>query len=117
MTQTPENDAIPIEIDVQAVKQLIDSKAEFLLVDCREQSENEYCRIEGSQLIPMNETPKRLSELENHRGKRIVIYCHHGGRSLHVSQWLRAQGFDQVQNMTGGIDVWSQEIDQEVPRY
>lgn len=117
MTQTPENETTPIEIDVHEVKRLMDSDAVVLLVDCREQPENEYCRIEGSQLIPMNETPSRLSELEAHREKRIVIYCHHGTRSLFVAQWLRIQGLNQVQNMTGGIDVWSQVIDPEIPRY
>ena len=117
MTQTPENDAIPIEIDVDEVKRLMDSEAEMLLVDCREQPENEFCRIEGSQLIPMNQTPGRLNDFEAHREKRIIVYCHLGTRSLFVAQWLRTQGFDQAQNMTGGIDVWSQMIDPAVPRY
>lgn len=117
MTQTPKNDSIPIEIDVHEVKRLIDSEAELLLVDCRERPENEFCRIEGSKLIPMNDTPVRLNEIEAHREKRIVVYCHHGIRSLHVARWLRAQGFSQAQNMAGGIDVWSQAIDTDVPRY
>lgn len=117
MTQFRENDIFPIEIDVHEVKQMMDAKVEFLLVDCREKPENEYCRIQGSQLIPMNETPNRLDELEPHRESRIVVYCHHGGRSQQVVQWLRTQGFDQVQNMTGGIEVWSQEVDPEIPKY
>jgi rhodanese-related sulfurtransferase len=117
MTQTPENETIPLEIDVHAVKQLMDLGAEIFLIDCREQAENEFCRIEGSQLIPMNETPSRLSEIEACRDKRIVVYCHHGARSRFVVQWLRGQGVSQVQNMTGGIDVWSQVIDSEIPRY
>ncbi len=117
MKQTRENAATPIDIDVHSVKRLVDSEAEFLLVDCREPPEHEYCRIEGSRLIPMNETPNRLSELEGHRESRIVVYCHHGGRSLHVAQWLRAQGFDLVQNMSGGIDAWSLAIDPTLPRY
>ena len=116
MTQSRENNAIPIEIDVHEVKRLFESKAEFLLVAASDRRTS-FCRIEGSQLIPMNETPSQLSELEGHREKRIVVYCHHGGRSLYVTQWLRAQGFDSVQNMTGGIDVWSQIIDPDIPRY
>lgn len=117
MTPSPPDDTNPIEIDVHEVKQLVDSPTEVLLVDCREPSENEYCRIEGSLLIPMNETPNRVNELEPHRENKIVVYCHHGGRSLHVAQWLRIQGFDQVQNMTGGIEAWSQAIDPKIPRY
>ena len=117
MTQTPENETIPLEIDDQAVKQLMDSETDVLLIDCREPAENEFCRIEGSQLIPMNETPSRLSEFEAEREKRIIVYCHHGMRSRFVVQWLRDRGLSQVQNMTGGIDIWSQVIDPEIPRY
>ena len=96
---------------------MLDSEAQCLLIDCRETSENEFCRIEGSQLIPMNETPDRINEIEPHRESPIIVYCHHGGRSLYVVQWLRSQGFTQAQNMSGGIDVWSQAIDPTIPRY
>jgi len=112
-----ENKMTPIEIDVQAVKQLLDESPDFLLIDCREENEYEYCHIEGSVLIPMNETPNRVSELESKKDSPIVVHCHHGGRSLQVVQWLRSQGFSKAQNMTGGIDVWSQLIDPNVPRY
>ncbi|MEZ6116128.1 MAG: rhodanese-like domain-containing protein [Pirellulaceae bacterium] len=47
----------------------------------------------------------------------IVVHCHHGGRSLRVTEWLLAQGFPNVQNMTGGIDAWSEQIDPTVPKY
>ncbi len=116
----PENmteDTLPIEIDAQSVKQILDSGAELLLIDCREAHEFEFCKIERAVLIPMNETPNRLTELESHRESRIVVHCHHGGRSFQVVQYLRSQGFETVQNMTGGIDVWSQQIDPAIPRY
>ena len=106
-----------IEIDVQSVKSLLDSDTDFLLIDCREVAEHQHCCIEGSQLIPMNETPDRLAEIEAHSGKPIVVHCHHGGRSLQVVNWLRANGLPQAQNMTGGIEAWSNEIDDSVPRY
>jgi rhodanese-related sulfurtransferase len=58
-----------------------------------------------------------LHELESHRNRHIVVLCHVGGRSLRVTRWLRQQGFTQAQNLSGGIDQWSQEIDPSVPRY
>ncbi len=116
MNNSP-SDNIPVEIDVQSVKLLIDSETDFLLVDCREVAEHQHCRIEGSRLIPMNETPDRLAEIESHVGKPIVVHCHHGGRSLQVVNWLRANGVPNAQNMTGGIEAWSNEIDPAVPRY
>ena len=106
-----------IEVDVNSVQQLLDSGAEFTLLDCREPSEYETAHIEGARLIPMREIPGKLAELEPLRNSRIVVHCHHGGRSLRVTHWLREQGFPHVQNMTGGIDAWSQIIDPKVPRY
>ena len=117
MTQSPENESLPLEIDVESVNQLIHTEASFLFIDCRETDEHTFCRIEGAKLIPMNETPTRVNELESHRESRIVVHCHHGGRSFQVVQWLRSQGFTGAQNMAGGIDDWSQVIDPEIPRY
>ena len=105
------------EISVSETKALMDSGAPMILVDCRELREQSIAQIEGSVLIPMDEIPGRISELEEFRGERIVIHCHHGGRSLQVVNWLRNHGFETAQNMTGGIEMWSQEIDSDVARY
>jgi adenylyltransferase/sulfurtransferase len=51
------------------------------------------------------------------RDKPILIHCHHGGRSMQATQWLRRNGNDRVANVAGGIDAWSQAIDPSVPRY
>lgn len=108
---------LPVEIDVHSVREMIDSNAEFLLLDCREPEECAIARLAAATPIPMAQIPSRLAELEPYREKRIVVHCHHGGRSLQVTEWMRAQGFPLVQNMTGGIDAWSLEIDKELPRY
>lgn len=106
-----------LEIDCRTVKQRLDDKADFLLLDCRESTEYATARIEGSVLIPMSEITDRVQDLEAWRSKPIVVHCHHGGRSLRVTLWLRSQGFTDVLNLTGGIDEWSQQIDSTVPRY
>jgi len=108
---------LPIDIDIHSVKQMLDNGEKFVLLDCREPSEVATARIAGSLHIPMREIPARLAELEPNKGGRIVVHCHHGGRSLRVTQYLRQQGFGQVQNMAGGIDAWSEQIDASVPRY
>lgn len=108
---------LPLEIDVRGVKKLLDEKVDFFLLDCREPSEYAIAKLESAVLIPMREIPARLTELESVRNQRIVVHCHHGGRSLQVTQWLQQQGFAKVQNMAGGIDSWSLEIDSSVVRY
>lgn len=108
---------LPIEISCSEVKSLRDSGAPLVLYDCREPEEHAHCSISGSLLIPMSELRDRLGELEPHRAGRIVVHCHHGGRSLRVAAFLRQQGFAQAQSMAGGIDEWSATIDPSVPRY
>lgn len=91
---------------------------EALLVDVREPYEHAIARIDGAELIPMNTVPARLGHLEGLAGdKLLVIYCHHGVRSLNVVDWLRRQGVDNCVSMAGGIERWSAEVDGSVPRY
>jgi rhodanese-related sulfurtransferase len=47
----------------------------------------------------------------------MIVFCHHGVRSLTVVSWLREQGLAECQSMAGGIDAWSREVDRTVPRY
>ena len=108
---------LPLNIDVSAVKQLRDSGEQFLLLDVRNPDEYATAKIEGATLIPMGDLQARLSELEPHKQDHIVVHCHHGGRSMRVTQFLRQQGFSQVQNMDGGIDAWSLQVDPSVLRY
>lgn len=108
---------LPIEVDVKSVKSMIDNAADFVLLDVREQNEYDAAKIESSTLVPMSEIQDRVGELQSMREKHVVVHCHHGGRSLQVTQWLRGQGFEQVQNMAGGIDDWSKLVDPSVPRY
>jgi len=106
-----------LEISVQDVKRLQDQKAKLFLLDVRQPQEYEHVNIEGATLIPLPQLTARLSELEPHRNDLIVIHCHHGGRSMQATMFLRQQGFTNVKNMTGGIDAWSLQIDPSKPRY
>lgn len=108
---------VPLEVDCETVHQLQSVGTPFLFIDCREADEYEATHIEGTSLLPMSELQARVDELDSSRDALIVIHCHHGGRSLRVARWLRAQGFPKAQSMAGGIDAWSQRIDPTVPRY
>jgi rhodanese-related sulfurtransferase len=108
---------LPLEISCEDVHALHNAGATFAFIDCREPDEFEVCRIKGATLLPMSELRDRLAELEPHRAERVVVHCHHGGRSLRVATFLRQQGFPQAQSMVGGIDAWAERIDPSVPRY
>lgn len=108
---------LPLEVDIARLKQMRDRQEKFVLVDCREQDEYDRCRIEGSQLLPMSQIQTRVNELDGHQTDLIVVHCHHGGRSLRVAKWLRAQGYLNAQSLAGGIDEWSVQVDPTIPRY
>ena len=107
----------PIEISVQEAQSILQGDDDVLLLDCRELDEVETAKIENSMHIPMGQITDRVQEVEPFRSKRIIVHCHLGMRSLRVTNWLRKQGFLKTQNMAGGIDAWSTEIDESVPRY
>lgn len=107
----------PLEISCQDVRAKQEQGASFHFLDCREPDEYAVAHIDGAVLLPMSEMADRVTELEPYRDQLIVIHCHHGGRSLRVTRWLRQQGFAQTTSMAGGIDEWSQTIDPTVPRY
>ena len=108
---------VPLEIDCHTVKSKIDAGDSLLLIDCRERDEYDLVHIDGAMLVPMSEITVRVSELDSRREQPIVVHCHHGGRSLQVTNWLRQQGFGHVQSMAGGIDQWAAEIDRTLTRY
>lgn len=88
------------------------------LIDVREPHEYQLARIDGAQLIPMHTVPQRLQELEAASDESLlIVYCHHGVRSLSVVEWLRRQGVEQCVSLIGGIDLWRRQIDPQVPRY
>jgi rhodanese-related sulfurtransferase len=91
----------------------------FVLLDVREPWEVQTARIgvPGATAldIPMMGVPARLAEIP--RTQPIACICHHGMRSAQVVTFLVQQGYDDVYNLTGGIDAWSTLVDQAVPRY
>ncbi len=105
----------PEEIDVHAAQTLLSSAHPPLLLDVRETWENQTASIAGSVLIPLGELAARMGELPKDRP--ILIHCHHGGRSMRATQFLRAKGFEHSTNLAGGIHQWSLAIDPSVPRY
>ena len=106
--------SLDFEIQPEAVKDL-QNRNEIVLLDVREPWERDTSRIEPSTHIAMGDIPGRVQEIDP--DKHVVVYCHHGVRSLNVTAWLRQQGFENVQSMAGGIDRWSRFVDPKVPLY
>lgn len=109
---------LPYEVSVSEVKSRLDAGEKLVLLDVREPGEHQVCRIDGALLIPMNTVPQRLQEIEVLADESLlVVYCHHGMRSLNTVAWLRKQAVTNCVSMSGGIEAWSTTIDPKVPRY
>lgn len=109
-------DDYPIELSVTDAHQLAgSSNGDVIIIDVREPHELAICRVEIAVHIPMRQIPERVAELP--RNKHLLIMCHHGGRSRRVTDYLRAQGFDAVSNIDGGINAWAEVIDPSLQQY
>ncbi len=98
------------------LKRKLDAGEPVVVLDVREPWEVQTARLESARHIPMGDIPARAHQ-ELDPDAHIVVVCHHGVRSLNVTQWLRQQGFENAQSMRGGIDRWSRTVDPKVPVY
>ncbi|MCC6484942.1 MAG: hypothetical protein IT209_08855 [Armatimonadetes bacterium] len=99
---------------VEELKALLDSGADLELLDVREVFECEIATI-GGRNIPLGELPGRVGELDPARP--TIVQCKSGGRSAEGVKILQRAGFENVRNLAGGIDAWSDRIDSSVPKY
>lgn len=103
-----------MEIDNKKISQWFNEKKEFHLLDVRRDDERDICHLGGFH-IPLHDLEGRFTELPRDK-KPLIVYCHHGVRSLYAVQFLKFHGYDAL-SLRGGIDAWSLEIDPGVPRY
>lgn len=88
------------------------------LLDVRMPEEVAIASLPGAINIPLMQLPERIGELTQLNPQApIAVLCHHGVRSEHASRFLEHNGFTQVSHLEGGIDAWSEQIDERVPRY
>ena len=102
------------QMSVSDLKAAIDAGNPMEILDVRTPEERAVAAIPGAALLNEGEAA-RIEAMP--RDTKLVLHCHHGGRSQQAAEQFVSLGFTQVFNVVGGIDAWSQEIDPEVPRY
>ncbi len=112
-----EEEEVADDFDIQVgdLKRLRDQGKDITLLDVRTPQEWQIAHVEGAKLIPLQDLPDRLGELDS--AADLVVFCHHGPRSSQAVHFLRQIGFARARNLAGGIEAWSRDIDRSVPRY
>ena len=111
--EKPLKNGIP-QMTVQELKQRLDAGEDLFVLDVREPYEYQIANI-GGTLIPMNQVPQRLGEID--RNREIVVQCRSGGRSQRIAEFLAQSGYPNVKNLAGGILAWADQIDPKVQKY
>jgi rhodanese-related sulfurtransferase len=104
-----------MEIEPEELDSLMETDS-LTLIDIREDHERELVSLDDDLWIRMEEIPDQIDHLED-ADRPIVIYCHHGIRSLRIAKLMRENGFEEVFSLAGGIDRWAKTIDPDLPTY
>ena len=104
------------QLNAQQVQQhLRTSDPTPTLVDVREPHETRVCHIDGAINIPLSRFAEALNKLDP--SEEIVLFCHHGMRSMQAGMFLKGHGYHKLINMQGGINAWACDVDPQMARY
>jgi rhodanese-related sulfurtransferase len=98
------------------LKTRLDRQDKFRLIDVREPDEWTVAKLPNAELIPLSQFQQRATT-ELSPDEELVLYCHHGMRSGRAQGYLKAQGYTNVLNLTGGIDAWAVQVEPTMKRY
>ena len=104
-----------LEIDANKLFEKMNNHEDFILLDVRRDDEYDMCHIKNSLHIPLNQLTEDYHKIN--KEKEVIIYCHHGMRSLKALHILKELGYENVYSLRGGIDYWSKNIDSTIPTY
>ena len=102
------------EVTAQGVIESLRGSSPPRLIDVRTTEEWNLAKIKGAHLINEELVQEMMGWPKD---TAIVFFCHHGQRSLDAVSYFAGHGFTNVKSMTGGIEIWSLQIEPSVPRY
>ena len=112
--QGEETDMSIPSISVEELDRIRKEGEDYTLIDVREQNEYDFANL-GGRLIPLGQLPERIDEIPE--DGRVIVMCRSGGRSAQACAILQSAGRKNVENLTGGILAWSDDVDSSVPKY
>lgn len=104
------------EVDAPVLAEAMAGQDAPLLVDVRTDPERAVAVIEPSLHVGLDQFIER-APVEIPKERDVVVYCHVGARSAQAAVWMKANGWQRVRSLAGGIDAWSEQVDPGIPRY
>jgi len=83
------------------------NKEDAVVVDVRDAKEFSQGHIAGAINIPYGSLDSRISELEPYKDRPVVVVCKMGQHAGAAGRKLKAQGFENVRRLSGGMAEWS----------
>lgn len=82
------------------------NRSEGIVIDLRDKKEFETGHIVDAINIPYAKLGQRLTELDKHKEKPVIVVCKLGQQSGMASKQIQEAGFLDVYKLAGGISEW-----------
>ena len=107
-------------ISSMELRDLINKKENYLLIDVRSPAERDICSIKDSINHPsdllLNDIERLNNLIKMANNKKLILYCKSGVRSAKcLNKIIKLR--DDVYSLTGGIIGWIEEVDKTMPIY
>jgi len=108
----------PKNISAIEVKNMFNEGWKPFIIDCRNEKESEIAKLNDVDLLIEHTHISNITD-KIPKNKDVLIYCHHGTRSMFSISVLMNKGFNgkHLYNLAGGIDAWSLNVDSSIRRY
>jgi len=110
-----DNPNAPAKVQALSVQALKEGLQDFTVIDVRPSHARDIAQFPHAHDVLDEDSFERLAALP--KNTRLAFLCHHGNSSRQAAEHFRGLGFTQLFNIEGGIDAWSEQIDNSVPRY
>ena len=99
-----------MKITAEEAKQIMDSEANYIILDVRTDEEYAEGHIPNAILIPDYEIEEKAEAILTDKNQTILVYCRSGNRSKSASEILARLGYTDVREF-GGINDWPYEVE------
>ena len=87
---------------------LMNNNNDILILDIRTETDFKSGHINGAKNVPLNNFATSISDLSGSKNEPVLLYCNSGNTVTRAIKMLKKAGFEQVNNLEGGIAAWKE---------